>query len=155
MMLLRASNMGAMRLQLAVQREDRRLAMAAMDDLVALDRELSDLVAAIPAASPHGMRRLGDALDLRRGEVMQDRLVLARGKAGPALVPADGVAAPEPPPEQADPLAEHDYAGTAAWWPPLLVALLVTILLAGGIAFASGLLDPYLALLGGGGDGRS
>ena len=50
LMLVRASTLKIVRLQLAMERQDRRVALEAVDDLVALDRLLRDYLADVPAA---------------------------------------------------------------------------------------------------------
>lgn len=150
MTLLRASNMNVMRLQLAMEKQDRRQTMAAMDDLVGLDRELSHFVASIPAAPPADAGRMSRWVDEQKQAVVADRLVLARGKSGPALrtgadlespleLGRDQAIAAEPVrlPEAADP-------EPSSWVPRFLFALLLFTLAAGAIAFALGLLDPLL-----------
>ncbi|SMF78513.1 hypothetical protein [Allosphingosinicella indica] len=150
MTLLRASNMNVMRLQLAMEKRDRRETMAAMDDLVGLDRELSHFVASIPATPPADSGRMSRWVDEQKKAVVADRLVLARGKSGPALrtgadleppleLGRDQVIAAEPvrPLEQAEP-------ELSSWVPRFLFALLLLTLAAGAIAFALGLLDPLL-----------
>lgn len=88
---LRASNLQVMRLQLAAEQHDRRGVMAAIDELVGLDRELGRFIEAIPGQG-------GDAgeIEAQKREVMAGRLMLARGKIGPALTP-------EVPPDDAPP----------------------------------------------------
>src|SRR5258705_5735964 len=48
LMLVRASTLKIVRLQLAMERQDRRVALEAVDDLVALDRLLRDYLADVP-----------------------------------------------------------------------------------------------------------
>ena len=50
LMLLRASTLKVISLQLAMERNDRRVALEAVDDLVALDRRLEDYLAEVPTA---------------------------------------------------------------------------------------------------------
>src|SRR3546814_5591924 len=63
MLLLRASNMNVMRLQLAMERSDRRLAMEELDCLVALDGEIKGFIEDMPPADAalHEMTRRIDA----------------------------------------------------------------------------------------------
>ena len=96
---LRASNMEVMRLQLAMEREDRRGVMAAIDELVGLDRELARFIETIPDPE---LDEIGREIDARKHELMEQRVVLARGKLGPALRPVpDAAAAPAPLPAPA------------------------------------------------------
>jgi hypothetical protein len=91
---LRASNMQVMRLQLAMERADRRGVMAAIDELVGLDRELARFIETIPDPE---LDDIGREIDARKHELMEQRVVLARGKLGPALRPVPD--APAPPAE--------------------------------------------------------
>src|SRR3982750_151855 len=50
LMLVRASTLKMIRFQLAMERRDRRVALEAVDDLVALDRRLEDYLADVPTA---------------------------------------------------------------------------------------------------------
>ena len=71
LMLVRASNLKMIRFQLAMERNDRRVALETVDDLVALDRRLQDYIEETPGAS--------DQL-LFRKEVDADRALLNREK---------------------------------------------------------------------------
>lgn len=150
MTLLRASNMNVMRLQLAMQKQDRRQAMSAMDDLVGLDRELSQFVASIPAAPPTDAGRMNRWLDEQKQAVVADRLVLARGKSGPALRTGVDLESPlELGRDQAivfEPagLPDAEASEPSSWAPRFLFAIFLLTLAAGAIAFALGLLDPLL-----------
>ncbi|MBX3561332.1 MAG: hypothetical protein KF780_05910 [Sphingomonas sp.] len=95
---LRASNMQVMRLQLAMEREDRRGVMAAIDELVGLDRELARFIETIPDPE---LDDIGREIDARRHDLMEQRVVLARGKLGPALRPVPDADAPAPMPAPA------------------------------------------------------
>lgn len=57
LMLVRASTLKMIRLQLAMERRDRRLALAEVDDLLALDRRLQDYLADVPAAAEQALWR--------------------------------------------------------------------------------------------------
>src|SRR5215813_10033443 len=74
LMLVRASTLKVIRLQLAMERHDRRLAQEAVDDLVALDRRLEDYLADVSA--PLMFRR---ELEAERGAVNREKLTLAAG----------------------------------------------------------------------------
>ncbi|MGQ0590207.1 MAG: hypothetical protein ACT4N8_11870 [Sphingosinicella sp.] len=82
-----------MRLHLAKERQDRRGVMAAMDELVGIDRELGRFIAAIPDPALHG---IGCEIEAQKRDVIAQRLVLARGKIGPAIAPGEAAAAPGP-----------------------------------------------------------
>jgi hypothetical protein len=75
LMLLRASTLKIIRLQLAMERHDRRLAIEAMDDLVALDRRLQDYLAAVPATGEQLMFQR--ELDCERAALNAEKLTLA------------------------------------------------------------------------------
>ena len=87
LMLVRASTLKIVRLQLAMERQDRRVALEAVDDLVALDRLLQDYLADVPAAAQQVLLR--DALDDERAMLNREKLALASGvvrREPPALV---------------------------------------------------------------------
>lgn len=75
LMLLRASTLKVIRLQLAIERQDRRVALEAMDDLVALDDELQKYLASMPA--PVDLAGLQDALAAERSSLDREKLGLA------------------------------------------------------------------------------
>ena len=75
LMLLRASTLKVIRLQLAIERQDRRVVLEAMDDLVALDDELQKCLAGIPA--PADLAGLQDALAVERSSLDREKLGLA------------------------------------------------------------------------------
>lgn len=77
LMLVRASTLKIIRLQLAMERRDRRVAIEAVDDLVALDRRLQEYLADSPAL--FGQERLRDELNREAAEVRRDSLGLAAG----------------------------------------------------------------------------
>ena len=77
LMLVRASTLKIVRLQLAMERQDRRVALETVDDLVALDRLLQDYLADVPAAVEQS--RLSDALDDERAMLNREKLALASG----------------------------------------------------------------------------
>ena len=82
---LRASNRQVMRLHLAMEQQDRRGVMAAIDELVGLDRELARFVESVPDPA---LASIGREIEAQKRDVMEQRMVLARGKIGPSLVPA-------------------------------------------------------------------
>src|SRR5215212_4871167 len=73
LMLVRASTLKMIRLQLAMERRDRRVALEAVDDLVALDRQLERYLADVPDPG------FGDALQAERAALNQEKLTLAAG----------------------------------------------------------------------------
>lgn len=136
---LRASNMQVMRLQLAQEQQDRRAVMAAMDELVGLDRALGRFIDSIPDP---GLAEIGRELDAQKSALVAERLVLARGKIGPALAPP-----PEPEPITAlVDFADHEEERAPQRWLWALAALLVA---AAGLALwlAFGGLDLIQSLI--------
>jgi len=139
---LRASNMQVMRLQLAVEQQDRRGVMAAIDELVGLDRELGRFIETIPDPTLAG---IGRELDIQKNELIAQRLVLARGKIGPALAPPVD---PEPIPDIVD-LADYEEYHPPRRWPWAVAALLILVTAAalwlafGGLATLQPLLSTW------------
>lgn len=97
LMLFRAGTLKMIRLQLAMEQRDRRVALEAVDDLVALDRQLQDYLAQLPSARVPGAGM--DELEVERAALNREKLTLAAG-----------VIRREPPP----PMVEPD-ADPAAW----------------------------------------
>lgn len=91
LMLVRASTLKMIRLQLAMERQDRRVALEAVDDLVEIDRRLEDYLADV--SPPLMFRR---ELEAERGAVNREKLTLAAG------VIRREQAAPEPEAEAAE-----------------------------------------------------
>ena len=75
LMLVRASTLKMIRLQLAMERNDRRGALAAVDDLVELDRKLQHYLGDTPAL--FGQERMRDELDRDAAELQREKLTLA------------------------------------------------------------------------------
>ena len=141
MTLLRASNLSVVRLQLAMERQDKRQAMEALDGLVALDGEIRELVGAMPAeAEP--LREMTRRIDDQRRAIASEKLVFAAGRRGPALAPeAEPTAEPAPLLEEAaaldpcEPYAAQEEASEAEVWeesgrrraPALILALLFMV----------------------------
>src|SRR3546814_5011313 len=101
MLLLRASNMNVMRLQLAMERSDRRLAMEALDCLVALDGEIKGFIEDMPPADA-ALHDLTRRIDAQNAVLASEQLVFAAGRVGTGLRHR-GDAAPAPPPPVAEP----------------------------------------------------
>ena len=74
-MLVRASTLKMIRLQLAMERRDRRMAIEAVDDLVALDRRLQQYLDDVPAA--HEPLLLKREVEAERAALNHERLTLA------------------------------------------------------------------------------
>jgi len=104
LMLVRASTLKIVRLQLAMERQDRRVALEAVDDLVALDRLLQDYLADVPAAAEQS--RLSDALDDERAMLNREKLALASGivRREPVTLPVEAPIVVEP-----EIVAWHDF----------------------------------------------
>ena len=77
LMLVRASTLKVIRLQLAMERRDRRVALEAVDDLVALDRSLEDYLAKVPTAHDDGV--FGNVLELERAALNVEKHTLVAG----------------------------------------------------------------------------
>jgi hypothetical protein len=120
LMLVRASTLKMIRLQLAMERRDRRVALEAVDELVALDRALERYLADVPAPE----------LDVERAALNREKLTLAAEviRSEPRPVEQE---APEPAPEPAweEYAAEEERPSRAPWW--LAAALLLLSALAG------------------------
>ena len=80
LMLMRASAISVVRLQLAMERRDRRVALQAVDDLVELDGRLEELLGAIPASSD--LVPLQRALEDGRSALTREKWTLAAEASG-------------------------------------------------------------------------
>lgn len=136
LMLLRASNMNVIRLQLAMERSDRRTAMEALDGLVALDREIGGFIGEPPDPELSAMAR---RLDGQKTVIASEKLIFAAGKRGPTIAPGNRVPPPaapaevEPGPEEiaayaapyVDEYPDEEAAPRRAWRVLGLAALLI------------------------------
>src|SRR3954469_855990 len=120
LMLVRASTLKMIRLQLAMERHDRRVALEAVDDLVLLDRRLQDYLADVSLPIEQAMFRR--ELEVERAALAREKLTLAaeviRGgerSDAPAAepMPEDGAASSEP---WEDFQFEEPHR-QAHWWP--------------------------------------
>lgn len=75
LMLVRASTLKMLRLQLAMERRDRRFAIETVDELVVLDRCLSECLAAMPLEADQA--GLAVELDQERAALNREKLTLA------------------------------------------------------------------------------
>ena len=75
LMLVRASTLKVIRLQLAMERNDRRVVLESVDDLVELDRRLQHYLGDAPAL--FGQERMRDDLDREAAELQREKLTLA------------------------------------------------------------------------------
>jgi hypothetical protein len=119
LMLVRASNLKMIRLQLAMERRDRRAAIEAVDDLVALDRSLEAYLAGGPAGSDQAL--IGRTLDADRAALHREKLTLAAGvvlERPPWLEPVDALDSDEAAEEEAwlEEPVEPDPPRRARWW---------------------------------------
>lgn len=123
--LVRASTLKMIRLQLAMERNDRRVALEAVDDLVAIDRRLRDSIADVPAGEEQLMFR--QAVDADRALLNREKMTLAAQIVRPKRSPE--------PPEMVAPVAESwdsfDFVADeerrphrAILWLPLILGLL-------------------------------
>ena len=147
-MLVRASTLKIIRLQLAMERHDRRVALEAVDDLVALDRRLRDCLAQMPADGDQLMFR--HALDAERAILNREKLSLA---AEVTCKPPDRLMQPEP-------VAADDWLGPSdqeievveeprrrRWWLVLAVPALAAGAAASAYAIDVAELQAWLAQL--------
>lgn len=159
LVLVRASTLKLARLQLALERRDRRVALEAVDDLVRFDERLEQHLAGLREPHTHSVMDLAVAVE--RAALNREKLTLAAeiingsdAQVPPREEPATAPELPavaEGPPEQ---LAEQSFPAEEwadAWeenlaprrrlWPALLVMLLAVV--AAAVAFW--LLDPSTA----------
>jgi hypothetical protein len=127
LMLVRESTLKIIRLQLAMERRDRRVALEAVDDLVALDRRLSDYLGDVPAPE----------LEVERAALNREKLALAAEVIRPEPKPVEAVAAPAPiepaAAETWDDLAfDEERRRSSAWW---LAAVLLLLSAAAAAAY--------------------
>src|SRR5438270_3177367 len=107
LMLVRASTLKMIRLQLAMERRDRRVALAEVDDLLALDRRLQDYLGDAPAAGEQALWRR--ELEVERAALDGEKWTLA----AEVIRRDDRAPAPDPqavPVEAPDPAAWGSFA---------------------------------------------
>ena len=123
LMLVRESTLKLIRFQLAMQRHDRRVALEAVDDLVALDRKLQDYLGDVPAPE----------LEVQRAALNREKLTLA----AEVIRPEPKAVEPVPPaPDVWDDFAfEAEHPRRATWW-LVAVLLLLSAAAAAGYWFA-------------------
>ena len=128
LMLVRASTLKVVRFQLAMERQDRRVALAAVDDLVALDRKLQNYLADVPAASDQLLFR--NALDDERALLDREKLTLAAQVVRREPAVAEAPATPQEPPcwdEFAFTGPDERRPNRAIFWLALVLALLAAV----------------------------
>lgn len=138
LMLVRASTLKMIRLQLAMERRDRRVALEAVDDLVALDRKLEDYLGEVPAAQ----LMFRHDLEAERTALNREKLTLAAGVIHGRLETPE--LEPAPVLEQLTAAAEQwqDFEFEAepqrriSWW--LVAVLLLVSALAGAAYWLAG-----------------
>src|SRR5512146_247368 len=77
LLLVRGSTLKLVRLQLALERDDRRVALEALDDLLALDRQLNEQLAKAPSGRDYASLR--EQLESDRSAVDREKHTLAAG----------------------------------------------------------------------------
>jgi hypothetical protein len=158
LVLVRASTLKLARLQLALERRDRRVALEAVDDLVRFDESLEQHLAGL--REPHAHSIMDLAVAVERAALNREKLTLAaeiisNGSEAQVLPqeepvidpPAVSEAAPEQLAEEPFPAEEwadaweENLPPRRKWWPALLATVLVVV--AAAVAFW--LLDPSTA----------
>ena len=158
LVLVRAGTLKLARLQLALERRDRRGALEAVDDLTRFDERLEQHLAGM--REPHAHSVMDLAVAVERAALNREKLALAaeiisNGSDGHLVPPEEpAIVAPvvgEAPVEQLveEPFPAEEWADAwdenlparRKWWPALLVGALVVI--AAVVAFC--LLDPSTA----------
>jgi len=122
LMLVRASTLKMIRLQLAMERRDRRVALEAVDELVALDRRLEHYLADVPAPE----------LQVERAALNREKLTLAAEVIRSEPRPVEAVPEPAPEPVWEDYAAEEEKPNRATWW---LAAILLLLSALAGVAY--------------------
>ena len=147
LMLVRASTLKVIRLQLAMERRDRRVALEAVDDLVALDRSLEDYLAKVPTANDDGI--FGNVLELERAALNVEKHTLAAGisqRDWQVETPqSEGTAEPT-----AEEWAAYDeeVGEGPNWWPRVAIFVLVVAIACGAYFLgASGMMPDLIARL--------
>ena len=147
LMLVRASTLKVIRLQLAMERRDRRVALEAVDDLVALDRSLEDYLAKVPTANDDEV--FGNVLELERAALNVEKHTLVAG-----ISQRDWQIENPQPAEAAEPAAEewtvYDDEETEgpSWWRRAAILVLVAAVACGAYFLgASGMMPDLIARL--------
>lgn len=145
LLLVRASTMKMVRLQIAMERRDRALALQTMDEIVELDTRMGDFLNEMPIA--------GAGLDAMRSEVEAQRSAVAREKFGLAagVRKREEPAGPRPwvevvptPAVEMLELTEavvEERTPPGSSWAKILFATMMVLLLGGAVA-AAFLLQP-------------
>lgn len=142
LMLVRASTLKVIRLQLAMERRDRRVALEAVDDLVALDRSLEQFLTNVPAADDDGL--FGNVLELERSALNVEKHTLAAGisNRGWEVETVEPEVALE---AEADWTYDELEGGRWRWWRPVaIIAVIVGIACGAYVLGAFGLVPSFL-----------
>lgn len=137
LVLMRASTLKMIRLQLAMERHDRRVALEAVDDLITLDNRLQDYLQGIPDIdNQQGFQR---EIEAERAALNQEKLTLAAEvlRAPPKTAEDDTVAEADEWIEQYEPRYDVEPEPRRRWW-----LAVIPILLIGLAAAAYVLIDP-------------
>lgn len=141
LMLVRASILKIIRLQLAMERRDRRVALEAVDDLVALDRSLEEFLTHVPAAHDDGL--FSNVLELERSALNVEKHTLAAGISNRGWQ----VETPEP---EIEPEPEADWVydeepGPSNWSRPAAFVIgILAIAICAYLIGASGLVPDFI-----------
>lgn len=100
LLLMRASAINVVRLQLAMERRDRKAALTTVDELMRLDRRIDDFLGALPDPD-EGIEAEREALDAQGRAVAREKLVLASEMRGPRLASVSTAWADPPEPSEA------------------------------------------------------
>ena len=84
LLLMRASAINVVRLQLAMERRDRKAALSTVDELMRLDRRIDDFLCKLPEPDD-GIEAERKALDEQGRDLDREKLVLAAEMRGPRL----------------------------------------------------------------------
>ena len=165
LMLVRASTMKVVRLQLAMERRDRRLALQTVDDLVDLDGRIRDFLDGMPALAS-AIAPMQREMEEQRGCLVREKFTLTAG-AGKSAAPETARGWIEPAVSAcrerggavdaaattlllSDVAPPESEAGARRRpWPYLIgaVLLLVAALVCAGILFGAGGWDALIAHL--------
>jgi hypothetical protein len=163
LMLVRASTMKVVRLQLAMERRDRRLALQTVDDLVDLDGRIRDFLDGMPALAA-AIAPMQREMEEQRGCLVREKFTLTAGPGRsaetglgwiePALSPDGGRGGTEDAAATTLLLSdvappEREAGARRSPWPYLIGAmlLLVAALVCAGILFGAGGWDALIARL--------
>lgn len=158
LMLVRASTLKMLRLQLAMERRDRRFAIETVDELVVLDRCLSDCLAAMPLAIDQA--GLAMELDEERAALNREKLTLAAQviTRDPWVEPTPEAVEPEPALPEPEPwdfdaweeaLVEPAPRMRKLWWLVGLLLVLSAVIAAAFILGVPPAISRLVADLGG------